>query len=661
MIAGRAGSSTRRSHGKGRRIFRMAPLHHHYEKGWKEKQVVVRFWIITMLLVPGRPVDAEAALMELPERRARCSCSASANPGLAMARWCARSGARGARVGLARAAAAAPRRCASTCRRRRSLARRARRRRRSTACDCVLKSPGLAPHDARIAPLLARAARARHPGAGRARPVRARAGRPEGRARLRAEGDRDHRHQRQDDDDGADRRCWSSAPARASRWPATSGRRCCTTLRRGARRRWRAARGLGARALELPARRRRAASSRRRGAAQRHAGPPRLARLDGRLRRGEGAHLRRATRCWSSTATTRRSRRLDAARRRRVKAGAQGRDARESCRARRALRPRRAAARRRLRPRRPRTAWPGWCARCEPTRPRKRRGDAPAAAEELHLQRLMPADALRMRGRHNAANALAALALRQRHRLPAGADAARPARIQRRAAPRRACRDASTASTSSTTARAPTSAPPSPRSTASAPTARRPSSCVILGGDGKGQDFAPLAEPVRAPRARGRDDRPRRGADRGRARADRRADRAPRDARGRDALVLRAGAAGRRGAAEPGLREPRHVPQLRAPRRGVRRRGAGDRADTTGSVGMSALPASCSRWRARQRRPSGRLAAGCTPRRRRRGAARRARCRSATGSASTAASRRACSASTRRWSGSSSRCSRSAW
>ena len=36
----------------GRRVFRMAPLHHHYElKGWKETQVVVRFWIITMLLV----------------------------------------------------------------------------------------------------------------------------------------------------------------------------------------------------------------------------------------------------------------------------------------------------------------------------------------------------------------------------------------------------------------------------------------------------------------------------------------------------------------------------------------------------------------------------------------------------------------------------------
>ena len=36
----------------GKRIFRMAPLHHHYELGgWKETQVVVRFWIITVVLV----------------------------------------------------------------------------------------------------------------------------------------------------------------------------------------------------------------------------------------------------------------------------------------------------------------------------------------------------------------------------------------------------------------------------------------------------------------------------------------------------------------------------------------------------------------------------------------------------------------------------------
>ncbi len=42
---------TRRQFGEGRRLLKMAPLHHHFEKsGWKETQVVVRFWIITMLL-----------------------------------------------------------------------------------------------------------------------------------------------------------------------------------------------------------------------------------------------------------------------------------------------------------------------------------------------------------------------------------------------------------------------------------------------------------------------------------------------------------------------------------------------------------------------------------------------------------------------------------
>lgn len=43
---------TRRRYGEGRRIFRMAPLHHHFEVGGvKESQVVVRFWIVTMMLV----------------------------------------------------------------------------------------------------------------------------------------------------------------------------------------------------------------------------------------------------------------------------------------------------------------------------------------------------------------------------------------------------------------------------------------------------------------------------------------------------------------------------------------------------------------------------------------------------------------------------------
>ena len=43
---------TKKKYGEGRRILRMAPLHHHFEQtGWKETQVVVRFWIITILLV----------------------------------------------------------------------------------------------------------------------------------------------------------------------------------------------------------------------------------------------------------------------------------------------------------------------------------------------------------------------------------------------------------------------------------------------------------------------------------------------------------------------------------------------------------------------------------------------------------------------------------
>ena len=42
---------TKKRYGTGQRLFKMAPLHHHFEKnGWRETQVVVRFWIITILL-----------------------------------------------------------------------------------------------------------------------------------------------------------------------------------------------------------------------------------------------------------------------------------------------------------------------------------------------------------------------------------------------------------------------------------------------------------------------------------------------------------------------------------------------------------------------------------------------------------------------------------
>jgi phospho-N-acetylmuramoyl-pentapeptide-transferase len=41
---------TRRRSGEGRRLFRMAPVHHHFEKlGWPEPKVVIRFWILGVL------------------------------------------------------------------------------------------------------------------------------------------------------------------------------------------------------------------------------------------------------------------------------------------------------------------------------------------------------------------------------------------------------------------------------------------------------------------------------------------------------------------------------------------------------------------------------------------------------------------------------------
>jgi len=81
---------------------------------------------------------------------------------------------------------------------------------------------------------------------------------------------------------------------------------------------------------------------------------------------------------------------------------------------------------------------------------------ASAKSRRVHLQRLMPADALRIRGRHNAGNALAALALARCGRAAAG-----PMLYglrEYRGEPHRGAvhRRDRTASSSSTTARAPT-------------------------------------------------------------------------------------------------------------------------------------------------------------------------------------------------------------
>jgi phospho-N-acetylmuramoyl-pentapeptide-transferase len=36
---------------RGKRVFRMAPIHHHYEKkGWEEPKIIVRFWLLSALL-----------------------------------------------------------------------------------------------------------------------------------------------------------------------------------------------------------------------------------------------------------------------------------------------------------------------------------------------------------------------------------------------------------------------------------------------------------------------------------------------------------------------------------------------------------------------------------------------------------------------------------
>jgi phospho-N-acetylmuramoyl-pentapeptide-transferase len=42
---------TKRKYGEGRRIFKMSPLHHHYQKvGYHESKIVIRFWIVGILL-----------------------------------------------------------------------------------------------------------------------------------------------------------------------------------------------------------------------------------------------------------------------------------------------------------------------------------------------------------------------------------------------------------------------------------------------------------------------------------------------------------------------------------------------------------------------------------------------------------------------------------
>ena len=129
-------------------------------------------------------------------------------------------------------------------------------------------------------------------------------------------------------------------------------------------------------------------------------------------------------------------------------------------------------------------------------RGRTRRAGANVEPEELHIQRLMPADALRVRGRHNAANALAALALASAIGCPLAPMlhglreySGEPHRVQLIASLDGvdAFDDSKGTNVGATVA-----------ALIGLGADRSPARLVvILGGDGKGQDFAPLAEPVR--------------------------------------------------------------------------------------------------------------------------------------------------------------------
>jgi len=135
-----------------------------------------------------------------------------------------------------------------------------------------------------------------------------------------------------------------------------------------------------------------------------------------------------------------------------------------------------------------------WLVRAMPdeAEPRRRKSDETV---ELHVQRLMPADALRLRGRHNAANALAALALATAIGCPLAPMlhglreyGGEPHRVQPvgRVGDVEAFDDSKGTNVGATVA-----------ALVGLGADKAPARLVvILGGDGKGQDFSPLADPV---------------------------------------------------------------------------------------------------------------------------------------------------------------------
>ncbi len=127
--------------------------------------------------------------------------------------------------------------------------------------------------------------------------------------------------------------------------------------------------------------------------------------------------------------------------------------------------------------------------------PGKRRRGTAIAPDELHLQRLMPADALRIRGRHNAANALAALALASAIGCPL-APMLHGLR-EYRGEPHRVAFVANLGGVEAFDDSKGTNVGATVAALNGLGVDKSPGKLiVILGGDGKGQDFAPLVAPV---------------------------------------------------------------------------------------------------------------------------------------------------------------------
>jgi UDP-N-acetylmuramoylalanine--D-glutamate ligase len=138
--------------------------------------------------------------------------------------------------------------------------------------------------------------------------------------------------------------------------------------------------------------------------------------------------------------------------------------------------------------------WLAWAEDLSPPgRRRKAVGELPAAPPEIHLHRMMPADVLQIRGRHNALNALAAVALARAVGCPLGPllHALRTYRGEpHRVEPIATVRGVEYVDDSKGTNVGATVA------ALDGLGAEGRKLVVILGGDGKGQDFAPLAAPV---------------------------------------------------------------------------------------------------------------------------------------------------------------------